>query len=174
MKLSDEITINVYRYLDQGRNGDIILRNFYLGSYEMDVMLLKKSGYITEFEIKISRSDFFNDFKKNRWGENKHECIGKGIGSSNRFMFVVPKGMVSVSEVPKHAGLAYYEPFNNPLYPNQGHVNIIKPAPMIHKNKHFVTAEDFHQLAYKVSFRETTFRNIVEKYKSENRISKSI
>lgn len=45
---------------------DIIVPNVYYGlfDYEADLIIMTKSGYATEFEIKRSFSDFMNDFKK--------------------------------------------------------------------------------------------------------------
>lgn len=154
MKLSDSITISLYKYL-QGMP-DIILPNFYVGIYEMDVMQMKKSGYITEYEIKISRADFMNDFKKGRFGGNKHDFMKCGKGYPNRFVFVVPENMVSIDEVPKHAGLAYY--CKNPFFDNYT-IRLVKPPPIIHKNKNFDTPAKIMSLVSKISARELMWRN---------------
>lgn len=37
--------------------------NLFLYDWESDFWIMMKSGLCYEFEIKISRSDFFNDFK---------------------------------------------------------------------------------------------------------------
>ena len=39
------------------------INNLYVFDWESDKLLETKSGYIYEFEIKISRGDFKNDFK---------------------------------------------------------------------------------------------------------------
>src|SRR5689334_16060999 len=123
MKLSDEITVSMYNYLQVGRTSDIVLPNFYIGNYEMDIMKLHKSGYISEFEIKISRADFQNDFKKSFRENNKHDNMAKGQGYCNRFMFVVPKDMVSLDEIPSYAGLAYW---HKDSYSGRGCITIAK------------------------------------------------
>lgn len=49
----------------KGTELDLIIPNFYLNSpFEMDVCKITKAGIVYEYEIKISRSDFKNDFKK--------------------------------------------------------------------------------------------------------------
>ena len=94
-----------------GRQYDIAVPNYYLDRYECDVLRISKNGVMTEYEIKVSRSDFKNDAKKGweSWrGEkrNKHQDLidGKRV---NKFYFVVPEGMVNPSEVPPQFGLIY-------------------------------------------------------------------
>lgn len=50
---------------------DYKLSNVYIFGWESDFFSLTKSGYTIEVEIKISRSDFFADFKKT----DKHEVF---------------------------------------------------------------------------------------------------
>ena len=103
---------------------------------ECDVISISKSDYIYEYEIKISRSDFKADFNK-----NKHKLMLEGIGTKlvleknttdtwyltpNYFSFVVPKGLVSIDEIPSYAGLIYYE---------DSKFEVIKKPPIIHKTK---------------------------------------
>lgn len=71
--------------------------------WECDVLTVTKSGYATEWELKISRSDFKADFKK-----PKHRQFEKGKGGMiKHFYYVVPEGLVSVDEIPTYAGLMY-------------------------------------------------------------------
>ena len=44
---------------------------------------------LCEIEIKKSLSDFKNDFKKNRFGNSKHDLISKGEGP-HKFAFAIP------------------------------------------------------------------------------------
>lgn len=57
-----------------------------------------KKFYAKAFEIKVSRADFKNDFKK----ENKQDMA---IVYSNEFYYVTPPKLVSKEEVPDLAGL---------------------------------------------------------------------
>lgn len=94
---------------------------------EMDVMSVSKSGYLYEFEVKVSRSDFMADFKK------KNRQFNDGINgvvvprlSPNFFSYVCPDGMIVENEIPSYAGL-YYASIN-------GLKTIRKPT-IIHKEK---------------------------------------
>lgn len=127
------------------------LANGFIFSWESDFFVQKDNGYSYEFEVKISRSDFFSDKKK----VEKHLALEKGIYMEkkteykfnsetnknerveyfeerkrdfrpNKFFYVLPKGLVSVNEIPIYAGLMYVE--------NQN-IETVKEAPFLHKNK---------------------------------------
>lgn len=98
---------------------------------ECDVISVSKTDYVYEYEIKISRSDFKADFKK-----DKHRRIVEKqfiLESRNEnfhlvpncFYFVVPENLVTAEEVPDYAGLIYMK--ENLTF------EIIKKAPFIHK-----------------------------------------
>lgn len=82
---------------------------------ESDMILITKSGYVYEFEIKVSRSDFFADFRKmfatRPTSVTKHDVLAgrhrpKSLaGLPKMFYFCVPSGLVKPDEVPPHAGL---------------------------------------------------------------------
>jgi hypothetical protein len=112
-----------------------IVHNFQgAGLGECDVLSITKTKMTNEFEIKISRSDFFKDFKK----EEKHKNLSQGIGAffsdyrqdhwliaPNFFWYVCPEGLIKVEEVPAYAGLIYIV----------GATCVkIKKAPKIHKH----------------------------------------
>lgn len=100
--------------------------------WESDFFVQKNNLYCYEFEIKISRTDFFNDFKKtikhdiikhgryysNTWHEHKYR--------PNKLYYVVPNNMISIDEVPSYAGL---------MYVLNGMIITAKEAPFIHKEK---------------------------------------
>ena len=123
------------------------------GDWESDFFVQKQNGYSYEFEVKISRSDFFADKKKvtkhlilsngkfveqkrlwnnDRTGEDDkwiiEETEREHLFRPNKFFYVVPKGLITVDELPKYAGLFYYEPYTG----NCG-LTKIKDAPFIHK-----------------------------------------
>ncbi len=161
MKLADRIILHLLKY---GRRdpSEIMIPNFYHGLYEMDVFKLMRTGYVVEYEVKISRADYYNDFKKMRetgWRNGgtvkqhfKHDAIREGRGS-NRFFFVVPSGLIKPEEVPGHCGLMYY---------HEQKIETIKPAPLIHK-KEFT---DYKSLATSLSWREDRWRR--KSYRDEN------
>lgn len=100
-----------------------VCENISFGFEEMDVMSVTKSGLICEFEVKISRSDFKADFKK-----IKHQYHANGLKKHlpNYFSYVCPKGLILESELPKYAGLYYYE---------AGQIDEIVKPPRIHSIK---------------------------------------
>lgn len=68
----------------------------------IDVMVFSTWGSnvpVQAFEIKASRSDFFNDIKEFK------EKQGRFVDISNMFWYVTPWGMVKPGEVPECAGL---------------------------------------------------------------------
>lgn len=111
------------------------LRNFCLPNFtprnwwECDVFEITAAGYFVEYEIKISRSDFFADAGKTRadWpdGEGipydpvtktwpqpptsrKHDLLAQGCSRGpSKFYFMTPENLVGINEVPSWAGLIY-------------------------------------------------------------------
>lgn len=105
---------------------DIITPNTYLNYMEgeLDILGVRKSGYVDEIEIKRSKSDFKADFKKTvtfvlpkkdgEWWSghedvNKHEALQAARLAPNRFSFYIPKEMEGTVEIPNYAGLYIYD-----------------------------------------------------------------
>jgi len=126
-------------------SSDMVIPNCHLGFYEMDVVKIARSGYITEYEIKMSRSDFKADFKKGLRSGQKHEKLKCGDGKANRFYFVVPVDLVSVDEVPDHCGLIYF---------SNGHLSVVKNDKLLHKRKF----DEWSHLATKMYWRAENAR----------------
>ena len=97
--------------------------SYFLG-HEMDVCSINKSGFITEYEVKISKSDFIADSKKRKW---KYFNSKMELYIPNYFYYVCPTGLIIESQIPEYAGLIYVE--DNSL-------STIKKASLIHKHKH--------------------------------------
>jgi len=129
------------------------LANAYIfkGDWESDFFVQKQNGYCYEFEVKVSRSDFFNDKKKiskhlilstgkfveqtKIWNENHTSYDDRFTTVSeekdhgfrpNKFFYVVPAGMITIDELPPYAGLITYD---------GGSITPVKEAPFIHKEK---------------------------------------
>ena len=116
------------------------------GIDEADVFGINRNGYMYEFEIKRSRSDFQAEFRNKK---HKHEKLknrdalkvydewknGQRTGEKyisilipNRYFIVCTKGLISPDEVPEYAGLISVSPNNRcPIE--------IKPAKLLHRNK---------------------------------------
>ena len=149
MKKADKILFDLMNFVQGGQ--DILIPNYYYDYEEMDLFRLTKSGYVYEYEIKISRSDFKADFKKYNGFYNriyKHDRLLQGNYKANYFHFVCPEGMLSVDDVPKSYGLIYYigQPWNPFI--------IIRPAKRL-RSKFDV---NYAEIAFKLSFREQNLR----------------
>lgn len=98
---------------------------YLFSDWEIDVLSLNKSNYLTEFEVKISRSDFKADAKKKKWVF--YQNTNGWLKVSNYFYYACPKELITESELPSFAGLIYVS--------NEG-IEVIKKAPLNHKHKH--------------------------------------
>jgi len=92
--------------------------NIWLFAWESDFISVSRAGVITEYEIKISRSDFLADRKKPRDVRQDGPTY---------FWYVCPEGMIQPEEVPDYAGLAWTSPGYRLLW--------MKPAPVLHRRK---------------------------------------
>jgi hypothetical protein len=129
----------------------IVAQNYYLGGFEADLLHILE-GKLYEYEIKVSRSDFFKDFEK----KDKHEKLQAGK-LANKFYFVVPTCLVKIAEVPAQYGLIYVN--------EQGKISTVKRAKELHKEK---VGEAF----YTILARNFMFRLIAEKAKNAKLLAK--
>lgn len=120
---------------------DICLPNFFYHFWECDVFRLQSNGFIIEYEIKMSVSDFKADFSKKKGDINKHEHIREGK-RCNRFFFVTPKGLIDPKEIPDYCGLMEFD---------GRYFTVPKPAKLIHRNK--VGEKYYKELSIKLFFR---------------------
>lgn len=97
-----EIQNALYKFLSI-KGHEFIIPNIYLSGgvwSEADLISVTKAGYISEYEIKISRADFKADLKK-----RKHHFFEKNNRCFQRyFWFVTPDGLVKPEEIPNYAG----------------------------------------------------------------------
>jgi hypothetical protein len=130
-----------------GRRANKVFPNVYAGSFEADIIELSKSGYATEYEVKITRTDFRNDSKKRltrRAGPNKskYEILQEGK-RVNRFCYIVPDGMIAKSDIPDFAGLVYAKKISEGYYSHEKgfyrkekiSFTTVKEAPLLTKEK---------------------------------------
>lgn len=139
-KIADIITKNL-----ADRSFPIYLTNYEnQGFAEADVFGISRAGQMYEFEIKVSKSDFFADLKNKKykhknlsekkaiqicyiWKKGKRtEETFERIIMPNRFYYVCPFGLIDKSEIPDYAGLIYCDS-DKPME--------IKPAPLLHHYK---------------------------------------
>ena len=95
------------------------------GFDEADVLGINRNGYIYEYEIKRSRSDYFSEFKNkpfkhrklatrlsiyihDEW-KNGHKTGNKTelITIPNKYYIVCEENLITSNEVPEYAGLIY-------------------------------------------------------------------
>lgn len=124
----NNLTNNIQRCLlswTKGGWNDIVLPNFFYGHTECDVFKINGSDFVVEYEIKISRNDFFADLKK----KDKHEKLCGGVDKycPNRFYYVTPENLVTIDEIPPYAGLLHYD--------GVALFDTIKNAKLLHKRK---------------------------------------
>lgn len=154
--------------LTEGQVADLIIRpnwgqRFMLPNYtpvnwwECDVFELSKAGYFTEYEIKLTLSDFKADANKEvrRMGtftpedgwkegplEKKHDLLSKSDPRGPvRFFYVAPTGMIPRDMLPKWAGLIevhQHEDLGRRQYSLQ---EVVLP-PRLHKSKIDPKVED--------------------------------
>jgi len=91
--------------------------NAFIYSWECDYWAMTSEGETREFEIKTSRSDYFNDAKK-----DKH----KSETGANYFYYVCPKSLIKHEEVDKRYGL---------IYVSDSRVEIVKKPRRLNDNK---------------------------------------
>lgn len=145
---ADPDTGNMFKtlYRDKFNACKVIMPNVYVGNWnECDALLVLKSGYVHEMEMKVSVSDFRADFKKsNRYKKGttqygyttaidclKHDLLANGEGFPNRFSFLVPEGMIGVDDVPDYAGLYYFRRYRG----DTGRIFEQKSPKLMHRNK---------------------------------------
>lgn len=109
-----------------------VINNLHIYDWESDFLAITRSLYAYEVEVKMSKQDFFNDFKKDK----KHKVLKDGIIKvggvisypPNYFYYACPPNMIDVNEVPSYAGLIYVDVSKN-------RKNVVKVAPLIHRQK---------------------------------------
>lgn len=114
------------------------------GFAEADVLGINRNGYIYEYEIKRSRSDYFSEFKNKPFKHNKlakRQSIyiydewknGRKTGDTtelitipNKYYIVCEDNLIASNEVPEYAGLIYIRGYS---------LTEQKTAKFLHKNK---------------------------------------
>ena len=110
------IQSEVFNQMGRPRNAMINVQGVF--GWEPDMLIIRR-GVVTEYEIKISRQDFWADLKKTR-----HMLLGKhwaqvqmyparrnrsafAANIPNSFWYVCPEGLIKPEDVPEYAGLLW-------------------------------------------------------------------
>lgn len=133
---------------DRMSSCEIIMPNVHVHNWnECDALMLMKSGYCHEVEMKLTKSDFKADFKKTNWwltdddpafarprqkqGLKHEDCLANKQCFPNRFSFLVPEGLVELDDIPDYAGLMYFKRYEG----EYGRIQIVRDAKLLHKKK---------------------------------------
>ena len=114
------------------------------GGNEMDVIAIRRSGFVDEIEIKTTRGDFMADFNKTTVVRNepgagpthsriaKHDAIESGRALCNYFAFLMPPSLAEqcAIDIPEYCGLYTFTP--GLFY---GKIETIKRARLLHRGK---------------------------------------
>ena len=150
------------------------VQNKYVFGEESDFLTFSYKDQTHEFEIKVSKSDFKADFKK-----EKHATIPKIISgithetihrheyknycsfhnrcltdiTPNKFSFITPAGLIMPNEVPGYAGLYWVD--------EDGTITCEKNSKTIHK----LPFSNWRYLANKLFYHGIKMRNKIEDLK---------
>lgn len=111
MKVKIEELVHAFIHSQCNFEKEIVLTNHFHADWEADILIVNAEGFSHEIEIKLSKSDFKNDFKKSYTNVNtgekflKHDKICCGDYICNAFSFLLPMGMVDHSLIPDHCGI---------------------------------------------------------------------
>lgn len=81
-------------------------RNNWMVGHEADLIIVQRSGFLYEVEIKVSVSDFRNEFKS-KTKIRKHELLKVPGGLVKRFYYAMPVEVYEKvkDEIPEYAGV---------------------------------------------------------------------
>ena len=125
------------------KHHNVAIPNTYLYDWESDFISVTKSGYIHEYEIKLTLSDFKADMKK----EAKHNLISRayatGRGRVPAYFWYVVTFDIDIAMIPEYAGL---------LKARNGYLYEIKPAPRMvnEKMNHTQMIDCLRRLSHKL------------------------
>lgn len=139
-------------------------------SWESDLVSFTRAGYMYEFEIKVSHTDFLRDFDK-----FKHRHFKKILSNSNSkskgpnyFSYTAPIKAVPIC-LPDYAGLILVEPSRH--YGKLNLVEIKRPA-LLHKNK--AGDKDLIKILRSLMFKYWDSARNWDKYKLQKELFKNV
>lgn len=141
-----DIELAIAKYFGIRRH--IIIPNISWGfhyGHEMDLIVITRSNYAKEIEIKISKNDFYADFKK----KHNHESI-----YIREFYYAMPNNLYEQvkNDIPLHAGVLTVDK----------HVRLMK-KPVINNKSIKLTTEDLLKLSRLGCMRIWSLKNKIQK-----------
>jgi hypothetical protein len=113
-----------------------LINNVFIYEWESDFFTISELDYAFEFEIKVTKGDFKDDFNKTAkhilLEERNPEYSSK---MPNKFFYATPKNLLPSSIIPEYAGLIEIDPIDFSA-------NIVKDAPYLHKEKHLSSLKE--------------------------------
>lgn len=144
--------VAIFTYRSNISVNPVIIPNIYFfPMWESDMLYVTKSGYLHEFEIKLSLSDFRADGRK----EYKHMMLADGRGPSE-FWYVCPPGIIPIEQVPDYAGLAYVIDDPRKYHEGQRTLDVQRKAKR-QKQPRKISTRDWESLANKATNRYWDF-----------------
>ena len=112
------------------------INNAYIFDWESDFFSVSESGYVYEVEVKITRGDFKDDFKK----VEKHKLLESVDPTSckrkpHKFFYAAPTGLLTTAMIPPYAGLIEV---TSPT----SMATVVKEAPFLHKEDSFTNLKE--------------------------------
>lgn len=131
--------------LMQKKHHKLVIPNIYLFNWESDLLSIDSDNCIHEFEIKCSKWDYQNDFKK----EEKHKLLNDLTDTGaipNYFWYVATEDFVNGIVLPDYAGLIVVVKRGM-----QGYLSFKKKAPVLHAET--MDSETWEKLAIKLCYK---------------------
>ena len=155
---SNEIEICLANHFGYRQNQIVPNVSYGLGLHEVDLLIVSKSGYCTEIEIKVSISDLKADFKK------EHHHKSKKI---KYFYYAIPEELKekALPLIPEHAGLIVVK--HRLFHVNDIYCEIIK-SPIVNKNARTLTSDELIKLGHLASMRIWTLKEHLKKIRKPN------
>ena len=125
-----------------GRSHKYIIPNVLMGACEADLVVISKSLYVHEVEIKISQSDIKKDLQT--------YCTAHKHPLTKFFSYAVPQDLKNCEFIPNDAGLI--------IVSNYGNCLTIRP-PKINKNSRKLTEKEFIGILRLSNFRMWNLRD---------------
>lgn len=128
MKTADILSSLFLTYVYDKKSLCVANSYYWSKDFETDFLAVTKAGYASEFEVKVSKTDFKKDFEKKRldrgrsffdkeareWKEKydyKHDLLKEGKSGLKHFYFCTPAGLVPEEDIPEYAGwITFQEP----------------------------------------------------------------
>jgi DNA polymerase III psi subunit len=128
--------------------------------HECDLLIVSKSGYCTEVEIKISISDLKADFKK----EHQHKN-----NKIKYFYYAIPEELKekALPLIPEHAGLIIVKAHTLNVY-EPTYCQIIK-SPIVNKEARALTTEELLKLGHLSSMRIWSLKENLYNFKRNHK-----